>query len=110
MSRRELGHGRHRRREDEQRRETIGDETIRGEKRRQGYYGQFTSQIHEKEIEKRGKYIQWHEKSSCTCLEFYFCKVDVRNTKPRSTIFEVPNIQFSRISQVLQLVLQLSFI
>ena len=81
MSRRELGHGRHRRREDEQRRETIGDETIRGEKR-EGYYGQFTSQIHEKEIEKRGKYIQWHEKSSCTCLEFYFCKIDFINDKP----------------------------
>ena len=75
----------------------------------EGHYGQFIYQIHEKEIEKRGKYIQWHEKSSCTCLEFYFCKVDVRNTKLRSTIFEVPNMQFSRISQVLQLVLQLSF-
>ena len=35
-------------------------------------------------------------KWSCTCLELYFCEIKLVITKLQSTMFEVPNMQFSR--------------
>jgi hypothetical protein len=52
-------------------------------KRREGYNGQFTTQIHEKKLIKKRKYTQW----SCTCSKSQFYEIVTDGKIPKCDVW-----------------------